>query len=350
MGSVTPLLAVVAELRRRNSHLEVTWFGTRFGPERTLIEAQGIAFQPIAAGKLRRYLSLENLFDVLRVAGGFCQSFWWFGQHEVGAVLVAGSFVGVPVGWAAWLWRVPVLVHQQDVKPSLANKLLAGLATRITVAFHVSRKYFPPQRTVYTGNPVRVEFLSPPTLVTARQRLGLDPRLSVVALIGGGTGSRGLNELMASSLAGLAEFAQIVHVTGLGKRVAVSDDGRYRQFDFTLDTLAVLQAADLVITRAGLGTLTELAALGKAALVVPLPGTHQEENAALLAAHSAAEVRAQPSLTSRELVVTVRRLLADEAHRVALGRNLAQLFPKHATQAISDEVEGIIRSKIQAKL
>ncbi|MDZ4230007.1 MAG: UDP-N-acetylglucosamine--N-acetylmuramyl-(pentapeptide) pyrophosphoryl-undecaprenol N-acetylglucosamine transferase, partial [Candidatus Veblenbacteria bacterium] len=278
LGSVTPLLAVVEELRLRYPDIQVEWWGTHAGPERLLVESRNITFKTISAGKFRRYASLENLKDIIRIATGLVESLWRFGFNRPDCLLTAGSFVAVPAGWAAYLYGIPVLVHQQDVRPSLANRLLSPVASRITVALRESVKDFSPGKVVFTGNPVRSVFMNAPTTAEARRELGLSPDKPTILIIGGGSGAKALNHIALEAEPELLKLGQVIHITGAGKEVHISIPG-YLTMPLTNESVTVLAAADVVVTRAGMGVLTELSALGKAAVVVPLPQSHQEDNA-----------------------------------------------------------------------
>ena len=350
LGSVTPLLAVIEELQLRRHDLEVEWWGTQDGPERALVEHLGIKFSPIPAGKLRRYQSFHNFTDLGRIAAGLVTALWRFGQQPADMVLTAGSFVAVPVGWAAWCYHIPLLVHQLDVRPGLANRLLAPFARRITVTFPDSLAAFPRAKTVLTGNPVRQSFLKPPTVALARAQLGLGPNQPVLLVVGGGTGAIFLNQLIARTLPQLTKVAQVVHVTGQFKLSRLAKVNNYHATPFALDTLPLLAAADVVVTRAGMMFLSELAVLGKAVVCVPIPGSQQEDNTALLARHDAAVVLQQNTLTDQAFVATVLELLRDHSKQQRLGNNLRDFFPARAAQIVAREVLTILQARDKLKM
>jgi UDP-N-acetylglucosamine--N-acetylmuramyl-(pentapeptide) pyrophosphoryl-undecaprenol N-acetylglucosamine transferase len=307
-----------------------------------LVESCGIPFQAISSGKLRRYWSLENVSDILRIALGTVQALAWFVHHPTDVVISAGGYVGVPVGVAAWLWRVPVCIHQQDVRASLTNKILAPLASRITVAFSASLTDFPRQKTVVTGNPVRRVFYHG-SRSDARAKLNLPAGVPVVAVLGGGTGAEALNRVVREALPQLTTAAHVLHLTGRGREAsAAANNTRYHQIDFTTDTVSVLAAADVVVTRAGMGTLGELGALGRAAVVVPMPSSHQEDNARLLHERGAAAVMPQVGLTAQALVATVTELLSSEPKRELLADNIKKLFPSSAAANVAREVQSAV--------
>src|SRR4051794_41113645 len=274
-GSVTPLLAVAAELRQRLPGTAFLFVGTRDGPERSLALAEGLPYVSVPAGKLRRYWDVQNVFDVGRIGAGLLESLTVVRRFRPTVALGAGGFASVPPLVAASLLRVPVITHQQDVEPGLANRLLIPFATRITVSLPASLPHFPRDRAMVIGNPVRPAVLSG-SAERAIARFGLERGLPTVLVTGGGTGALALNRLVAASVPALAEFCQVIHLTGRGRGVEpVSRASRYHAFELLTDAMPdALAVADLVVARAGLGTFTELAALGKPALIVPLPGSH----------------------------------------------------------------------------
>jgi len=344
LGSVTPLLAVIEAWREEDPKIEVCWLGTYDGPEQVLVESASLKFIAVPSGKLRRYFSLQNILDLFLIVAGFVKCVWLMARFRPQVLLTAGSYVAVPAGCAAGILRIPVCVHQQDVKLGLANKLLAPLAKLITVTFpdsvndFISTKIKP----VVTGNPVRAEFLQKYQVLSFKRKLGLDLAKPVVVVIGGGTGADFLNKLVWSSKKELVKLAQIVHLTGNNKKADLVASSDYYLLPFTTDTFTVLASADVVVTRAGLGTLTELGALGKAAVVVPIPYSHQEANARLLASFEAAVVLDQINLTSRQFIDTLSQLLNKADYRDNLGLNLRKLFIQPAATRMVEEIRRIL--------
>jgi len=338
-GSATPILAVATELRRQRPDVELLFVGTHNGPEATLAAEQGIAYIGVSTGKLRRYWDTQNVLDVGRIALGVGQSLDAVRRFKPAVAFGAGGFASVPPLAAAGLLRVPVLIHQQDVIPGLANRLLVPFAKRITVALPGTVASFPRGRTVLRGNPVRPRVLEG-RRDEAIRRLGLEPDLPILLVTGGGTGALGLNRLVAAAAPILVGCCQVVHLTGRGRGVPVADlEPRYRQYEFLVEEMPhLLAGADLVVTRAGMGTLSELAALGKPAIVVPLPGSHQEANAQAFARAGAAVSADQNALTAESLAALVRDLLADATRRTALGEAIGRFMPRDAASTIARDV------------
>lgn len=335
-GSATPLLAVAEALQQRlDGNIRLLYVGTARGPERALAARVGLPFVAVRAGRLRRYLDWRHLVDPFLLALGCLDALAVVRRFRPHVACSAGGFAAVPPTLAARALGVPALVHQQDLEAGLANRLLAPLAGRVTLAFPASRVWFP--RGVVTGNPVRRAILGGDA-ARARARFGLAPDLPTLLVTGGGTGALALNRLVAQAAPLLADCCQIVHLTGRGKGVAPSAP-RYHPVEFVTEEMADLwAAADLVLCRAGMGTLSELAALGKAAILVPMPRSHQEANAAVFAAAGAALVRDQASLTPALLAASVRELLADQGRREDLGARAQALLPPGAADRVAAEL------------
>jgi UDP-N-acetylglucosamine--N-acetylmuramyl-(pentapeptide) pyrophosphoryl-undecaprenol N-acetylglucosamine transferase len=343
-GSATPILAVASELRARQPDIELLYIATEDGPESVLATEEGIPYVGIATGKLRRYWDTQNFTDLGRIAQGIGQSLAHVRRFKPDVACGAGGFASVPPLAAAGICRVPVLIHQQDAVPGLANKLLVPFAKQITVALPDTMKAFPAGRTTLRGNPVRPRVLAGAAAEGFRL-FGLDPVVPLLLVTGGGTGALGLNRIVAQAAPMLAEFCQIIHLTGRGRGVPTADLGpRYQQHEMIVGEMPhVLAAATIVLTRAGMGTLTELSALSKPTIIVPMPGTHQEENAHVFQRAGAAMTFGQSALTPDVLVSTVRTLLADDARRATLGQAIHALMPEGAASRIAEDVLTLAR-------
>jgi UDP-N-acetylglucosamine--N-acetylmuramyl-(pentapeptide) pyrophosphoryl-undecaprenol N-acetylglucosamine transferase len=335
-GSATPVLAVAQALRRRDPSIECLYVGTRDGPEAALAAAQHIPFAGVAAGKVRRYWDVRNFTDPLRVALGIVQSYALVRRFRPDIAFAAGGFGAVPPIIAARLFGAFTVIHQQDVEPGLANRILMPFASRITVSLESSMTHFPPSRTTVTGNPVREEIFSgdPQRIFTD---MALKSDVPLVLVTGGGTGALGLNRLVAAAAPRLVDQVQVVHLTGRGRGVAsAANSSRYRSIEFVVDEMPhLLAAASVVVSRAGMGTLTELATLAKASLIVPLPDSHQWANAQAFARLGAIEVADQDALTPDSLAERILSLQADLPRREHLGRALAASMPRHAADRIA---------------
>jgi UDP-N-acetylglucosamine--N-acetylmuramyl-(pentapeptide) pyrophosphoryl-undecaprenol N-acetylglucosamine transferase len=257
-------------------------------------------------------------------------------------VLGAGGFVQVPVCYAAKLLRIPIFIHQQDVVPTLANSLVAPMATKITTTFETSLRDFPSgsglqsttsQKVFWTGNPVRPG-LDKVSREKAYKFFKLDPNLPTILITGGSSGAAGLNKLVWQSLPDLTKVGQVIHVTGRGKNRDI-DQKNYHAYAFISEWELALIVSDLVITRAGVTIITELSALEKPSIIMPMPSTHQEKNATLLFERQAALVLDQTETTPTDLARAVRSLLEDQKLRQKFARNIKKIMPANSVQRIA---------------
>ena len=345
-GSATPILAVAAELRARFPDVELLYIGTHGGPEADLAAEEGIPYVGIATGKLRRYWDTQNLTDVARVVRGVGESLTHVRRFKPNVACGAGGFASVPPLAAAGLSRVPVLIHQQDAVPGLANRLLVPFARRITVALPETVPAFPAGRTVLRGNPVRRRILNGDAARGFNQ-LGFDASVPLVLVTGGGTGALGLNRIVAAAAERLVQHAQVLHLSGRGRGVETAELGsRYQQREFLVEEMPdALAAAAVIVTRAGMGTLSELAVLGKPTLIVPMPGSHQEANARAFARDGGALVFDQNDLSPELLAATIRDLLDNSARRDALGAAIHRAMPLDAAARIAEDVLSLARTR-----
>lgn len=345
-GSTTPLLAVAEVLRQRRSKTDLLYIGSESGPERALVARAGIPFVAIKTGKLRRYWSWQNFVDIFRTCLGIAQSLSIIKSYRPDVITSAGGFVCVPPALAAWALRVPIHIHQQDVQPGLANKIISPFASRITVTFAETERHFPAGKTILTGNPFRREILQGDP-ARARKMFNLEENVPTLLATGGGTGAANLNHLVASAAPRLVEHCQIVHLCGKGKLVSnVGAQKRYIQMEFVTDEMKdLLAAADLVISRAGLSTLTELAAVGKPSILVPMPDSHQKHNAQLFAAIGAAVVVEEKQITPEALAALVSTLLGDGLRLAQMGLKARTVARLDAAERIADEIINLALSK-----
>ncbi len=342
-GSVAPLLAVYDELIKDQGKFEFFWLGTKFGPEREMVERAGIKFKAVAGGKWRRYFSFKNIVDIFKIKLGFWQAFFFMIKWRPDLVMSAGSFISVPVIWAAWILRVPVIIHQQDIIPGLANKFMAPFTKAITVTFEKSLADYG-KKAIWTGNPIRWSL----KITNPKSQFPINANLPVVLIVGGGTGAEAINRLVAESLSELTKFYRIIHITGKNK-VAPDNNIKsvnYKKYEFlSVEKMAeVLNAADLVVTRAGLGFLSELSYLGKPSIIIPMPDSHQEANAEFFKSKKAAIVVGQKHLTAASLTHIIKDLLSDEKMLSQLAINMRNAMKRGAEQEMAKIINKIVKT------
>jgi UDP-N-acetylglucosamine--N-acetylmuramyl-(pentapeptide) pyrophosphoryl-undecaprenol N-acetylglucosamine transferase len=344
-GHIYPALAVAKALQSAYK-AEILYLGDERGLETELVPKAGLTFVGIRAGKLRRYLSWKTFADLARVPVGFAQAIGQVRRFRPDVAFTSGGYVSVPAGFAARITGVPLIIHQQDVSPNLANRLLRPLATRITVSFEDSLRYFPTKKTSLIGNPVREAILNVVDMEpgAAKQSFGLDPTLPLIVVTGGSQGARHLNEVVVASLPQLLPVCQVLQISGArtfaetkstAERVLEKHpewSARFRLYEYLdAEMPLALAAANVVLCRSGAATLSELATLGKGSILVPLPpgfgGSPQAVNAAMFAQHDAARIIRDADLTPDTLSAALLSLLQDQQTLRALGaaaRSLAR--------------------------
>ncbi|MBF0278197.1 MAG: glycosyltransferase [SAR324 cluster bacterium] len=330
-GPTTPLLATYGELMHKlgQSEVEGLFLGTIDGPEKEMVQLTGLTFAGIPSGKLRRYWSWKNLTDPFFVVSGFVAGLIKLIQFRPQIVVSAGSFVSVPVAYAAWILRIPHILLQMDVQPGLANRLMAPASKFLAYLFEETAPYFPRIAKQSIGPVVRSEIRNA-SATLANSQFNLKPEKPVLLVTGGGQGAAGLNQAVALVLDFWLERFQVVHLTGKSQTGPICTHPDYHPFPFVSEGMGNLLArSDLVVTRAGLGILGELAYLAKDAVIVPLPGSHQELNAAALV-----EARAGILLTQQQFMEEGNlwwKKFLNDYHPGYFGKNLNQLLPPGGT-------------------
>jgi len=331
LGSVSPLIAIYQDLKKIQPAADFLWLATRNGPEGQMIQSSQIQIKKIFAGKLRRYFNWQNFFDPIFVTFGLIQSIFILFKFKPDLVIVAGGFVGVPVVWAAWLLRRPILVHQQDVIVGLANKLMAPFAKIITVTFESSLKDFPPKKTKLIGNPVRAEVLSG-NRENALNQFNLKNNLPTILIIGGGTGALNLNQLVLDKIEELVQFCQIIHLTG-NKINKEFSHPNYHPYDFLHEELKDAYAiSDLAVSRGGMSVLTELAANKLPVIIMPMAKSHQEANAQEFKRNNAALVISENKINAEDFLEIVKKVLFDQNLLMNFSRNIGKMMINNANQ------------------
>lgn len=345
LGPVVPLLAIAEIYKKHDAGAEFFWVGTQRGPEKELITEYGIPFFTIMSGKLRRYISLWNFFDIFKIGFGFLQSLFLLWQKKPDLLITAGGFVSVPLHFAAFTLGIPTWVHQQDAQVGLANKLMSYTAKKITTALRDTQAAFIEHKTEWIGNPVRD--LSVPSREESRKKFGIPDGVPVILAMGGGTGSSTINKLVIEALPAWPRDWHVIHLVGKERPKELQENatkvfGNYHVYQFLKKEMKDAYAiADVVIARAGFASITELAALGKACIFLPMSGTHQEVNARLLADNKAAIVLDERADTGLKLARIVADLIELQETREYLSRRLQTVLPPADPKKIVEIVHSI---------
>jgi len=311
-GHVTPNIALIPGLK--NMGLEIHYIGTSKGMERSLVAKTGIPYHCVSAGKLRRYFDLKNFTDLFKIGIGFLQSLFLMLKIRPAVVFSKGGFVSCPVVWAAWVFRVPVIIHESDMTPGLANKLSIPFAKKICFSFPETEPHLPSAKREMTGLPVRDELFKG-NAEYGREFCGFDNEKPVILVMGGSLGSQAINAAVRGSLDNLLEDFNICHLCGKGGKAPGSKKG-YCQFEYINEELPdIIAMADIAVSRSGATALFEFLALRKPNLLIPL-GSAASRGDQILNAQSFqklgySRILLQDDVTGASLVENIRLVYND---------------------------------------
>lgn len=279
-GHVFPLMAVAESLQKLAVQQGVDLRLTLLGEGKFLEKAakqSGLKYKKIMAGKMRRYFSSLNLFDLFKILIGTIQSLWHLFWLMPDLIFTKGGYASVPPALAAKFFFIPLYIHDSDAVPGAANRLIGRWAKKVFISFEMTRQYFSAGKTELTGNPVRPEILVGDRN-QAKQFFQLSDQLPTVLILGGSQGAQKINETILQALPKLTEKFQVIHQTGelnyeavkkSAEELKVSNYHPYPFLDLTNLPLAYA-AADVIVSRAGANLLSEISAVGKPAVLVPL--------------------------------------------------------------------------------
>ena len=341
LGHVTPHLALIPRLQEAG--YEIHYIGTENGMEAPKMRAvPGVVYHAVKSGKLRRYHSWQNFTDPFRVIAGAFQSARLMGKIRPDVVFSKGGFVAVPVVFGAWLHRVPVLCHESDLTPGLANKLCRPFAKCFATTFPECAEALG-KKAEMTGTPLRPELLTG-SREKGLELFGFDGRKPVMLMMGGSSGAQSVNDCLRKALPRLTDDFDIAHICGKGN-LAPALDGTpgYTQIEFLDAELPdALACADLVLSRAGANALCEFQALGRPMLLIPYPkGASRGDqilNAKSLEKRGLCRVLLQENMTPETLAEEVR---ATWDARDALTEALKNAPPANGTERVLELIEEI---------
>jgi UDP-N-acetylglucosamine--N-acetylmuramyl-(pentapeptide) pyrophosphoryl-undecaprenol N-acetylglucosamine transferase len=360
-GHVVPALAVVEELRRQNAAVELLWIGSHGGVERETAERELIPFRSVATGKFRRYLALKTIPDAFRIPFGSLQAWRILRQFRPDVIFSTGGFVSTP-SVVAGTRMAPVLGHEQTASLGLATRINMRFVDVLALSFEQCRAHTNGVdcRVIVTGNPVR-RSLDDGSRGRGLALFGFSGEMPVAYITGGLCGASPLNHRVEQLLPGLLEHCQILHQTGSGSdnpdferlsALQASLPSRLRSNYQVRERLGkeiadVYAMADLVVGRAGAGTVAELAYLGKPSILIPLPGSgggEQMRNAALLASTGAAISLPQLEATPQRLGDEILGLLASPERLREMAANALAAGKPDAAKRLSSEILALAES------
>ena len=313
-GHVTPNIALIPSLK--NLNYEIRYIGSYDGIERKLIEEMGIPYTGISSGKLRRYMSLKNFSDPFRVIKGYSEAKKFVKEYKPDVLFSKGGFVSVPVVLACKKYKVPIIIHESDMTPGLANKISIPYASTICHNFPETAKHLPEGKSLLTGSPIRAELLQGEKS-KGLALCGFTPDKPVIMVTGGSLGAVALNNAVRAASPELLKDFQIVHLCGKDKLdESLKSTKGYVQFEYIKEDMKdIFAMSDLIISRAGANAICEIQALAIPNILIPLPASasrgDQILNAGSFKKQGFSEVLDEETLTTDILIKTVKEVYSN---------------------------------------
>lgn len=355
-GHLSPAIAVIDALGKEHA---IVFIGRKysFEADRTesleyhTIQERKIPFIELKTGRVQRKLSSQTIPSLLKVPKGFFQALRILQKEKPDIVVGFGGYLSLPVCLAAYILRIPFVIHEQTLEAGLANKVIGKLADAICISFETSKQFFPRKKCVLTGNPLR------PEIIAVKQTKKEKREIPSIFITGGSTGSHAINILIAEILPSLLTQYTVTHQTGaanegedakmlshLVDNLQNDSRDRYTQKEFmTAKEIAThLYHADLVISRSGMNTTTELLYLEKPCLLIPLPHgqkMEQLQNARYLKEQGLAEIIDQQSIMKEEFLEKITQMLTQQTAYSLKQKDRHQIHEKaadHIVQVIND--------------
>jgi len=336
-GHVTPNIALLPALERRG--FEVHYIGSHTGIERELITHYGVPYYGIASGKLRRYFDLKNMTDIFRITKGLGDALALLRRIKPDIVFSKGGFVVVPVAAAARLLGIPVVIHESDITPGLANRLIMPFAKSVCVSFPETLGHIPHNKGVLTGSPIRAALWEGQAQM-GQKICGFENQLPIILVMGGSQGAVAINKHVLGILPRLLKRFNVIHLCGKGN-IEMPPRTGYTPFEYAQEALPhLLAAADMVVSRAGANTIFELLALGKPNLLIPLSKSasrgDQILNAASFEKQGFSKVLPEEEMTEDTLYNVLLTLYAD---REKYAKHMAAQQPGEGVKRVMTEIE-----------
>ncbi len=352
-GHIFPALSIANEVQRRHPEARILFVGAEGRMEMEKVPAAGYNIIGLPVSGFDRKHLLRNVKVLVRLFKSMGLAKKILSDFKPNIAIGVGGYASGPMLKAAQKMGIPTLLQEQNSYAGVTNKLLAAKAECICVAYEGMERFFPQEKIVLTGNPVRRNLLDcGATPEQARQAMGVDPNKKTILIIGGSLGARTINNAIIDGLSRIGEAFNVQVIWQTGKiydqqcREALDASGvkNVSQMPFISNMDMAYRAADLVVSRAGASSISELQLLGKPAILVPSPNVaedHQTKNALALADRDAA-IMVRDADAASQLVETMLKTVCDDARIAALGDNVSKMALRDAAERIVDEVDKII--------
>lgn len=352
-GHYTTAMAVIDQLKNH----EIVFVGRKYSIESELTESpeykeinlKAIRFIPLQTGKINRFFSLGMFLNLIRIFKGLKQAKKIITNENPDVVLCFGSYLAVPIAIQGWLNKIPVFTHEQTISPGLSNRVISLFSKKVFISFDKSKRFFPKNKTILTGNPIRK------SIENIINKTNSNSRIKTIFVSGGSLGSHSINEIMLKNLKKLLERYIIIHQTG---NVKEFDDYRkllifkrnlplrlkknYQICQHFNDSQigTIYEKADILISRAGANTVFELIALKKPSILIPLPWSankEQEKQAKFLKDNGICEIFYQNQNPTKISELT-HKVINNLSFYQNNFKNINYLYKKNAAQTIAKEI------------
>ncbi|HHX58733.1 MAG TPA: UDP-N-acetylglucosamine--N-acetylmuramyl-(pentapeptide) pyrophosphoryl-undecaprenol N-acetylglucosamine transferase [Candidatus Moranbacteria bacterium] len=355
-GHLFPLIQVAKKIKEQEPQAEFLFLGPKTDMEREIIEGAGISQRKVLSGKLYRYFTWGYLLNFVKIPLGLIQSLWHLLWYMPDAVFAKGGYASVPVVIAARIYAIPVLVHESDAQPGLANRFLGSIATKVALTFDRAKIHFPPTKTIVTGGPINPNVLGGDP-EAGRNWLKIKKDKPVLLILGGSQGAQIINKRIISFLPELIKRFQVVHQTGRnnfeeiknlaqkqGYKVGHSD---YHPVSFFGEEIKhIFALADVVISRSGATSIAEIAANKKPAILVPIlhsANNHQRINAFEASRLGAAIVIEETNFKKNLVLTQLDQITNNTELKERLEKNIQKLYYPLAADKLAENILAIIK-------
>lgn len=351
--AATTAIATIEEIQKRHSNWHLFWVGPKSAVEgkfvptlaSTIMPKMGVKFIPITTGRLQRRFTIWTIPSLLKIPYGILQSFKIVFEIKPKIIISFGGYASVPVCFAACVLRIPVFIHEQTVAVGLANRINSIFATKILIARQESAKYFPEKKIILIGNPINAEIAK----IKAKTKISKTP---VIYITGGSSGAQKINKVISDSLYELLKKYKLIHQTGKldyeefkKKRESFPSDlqKNYEVYDFIdpADVPNVFDRADIVVSRAGANTLSEIMVTKRPAVLIPIPWTaydEQTENAKMVESIGLAKVLEEKDLSTQNLLNKLNEVMKNWKNMVTKSDNSIAELDRNASKRFVDEI------------
>ena len=352
-GHVFPIIAIIKEIKKNYPYngFEFFYLGPKDKYTKELLEKEDVVVRNILTSKLRRYFSLANIFDIIKLPLGFLQSLYYVFIISPDAIFSKGGYGALNPSLAGAFLKVPIFLHESDVVPGLANKIVSRFALEIFIAFSIEEtEQLPNEKKLSVGNPISKDVISG-SLSEAKKMFQITGTKPVILILGGSQGAIKINDTILANLPSIIKNFELIHLTGRKNfdqvnkesRVVLSKEAQkyYHPKDFLSEKELgnAYKVADLVISRAGSGSIFEIAANGKPSILIPLAGSaqdHQVRNAYAYAERGAALVIEDPNFKPHFILERMKYLFKDKKKMELMSKKAKEFARPDAARIVSD--------------